>query len=553
MIDRYICGIRLWGLVLAASLLASGTASAQMAISPIIVETKAYPGGVKTFQVTVANIGKVPLEINVRVSAMAVLPGGMPVETEKAERSCKDWIKVTPGKFTLKPKEGKKLVCQARVPKGVGGGYYAILSCHGIPASGEVDAPVGPGVGAGINLTHRALVPVMLVIPAPQVQAIIDAAPPIIEARKGSGELTLGIPVRNRGNIHCRMAGEVEVRSEAGQLIKKFSLEAGRGFILPMHERLFRGDLRVSLPDGAYLAHIRLKSQGAKPMQNVFPFYVRQGQPKVATLTDELRAKLKKQSAGFAIFPPQALVTLSAGGRRTHAVELVNLTKESLELRASLVEWFRDPVGRDLVSSDKPSHDHSGRDWATLREETMTLRPLSRQRVIVTISPPKTAVGERYLALTFDRVDVQLDASPIGRARRSARLRLWVQGTGEEKAAIAAFEVNRKADGTMEFVARCRNTGDMSIQPEASFAIQREDGNSIGKVAPMTQPAIVQAGGEGIIKAYWPRVLSPGTYRGELTLRYSGNKPPIVRRIEFSVPPLPTTQPAAKEPPEGKE
>lgn len=551
MSDRQIRPIRSGGLGFVFSLVLCAPAFAQMAITPIIIETRAHAGGVRTFAVSISNTGKQPLECTVRVSAMAVLAGGLPVEVEEAPRSCKDWITVKPAKFTLKLKEGKRLVCQVRVPKKTGGGYYAIISCHGVPQETAGPEAVRPGVGAGIRFTHRVLVPVMLTVPAPRMRAIIEAAKPIINVDKGGRSYTLHLPVRNRGNIHMRMGGTVEVRSEADQLIKKFELAAGRGFILPAHERLFQSKLRVSLPDGAYLAKIRLEAKGAAPMQNAFGFYIKDGRPTVAELTEELKAALMKQSAGFTVTPVQMLVALPAGGNRTRAVELVNLTRKAIQLRASLVEWYRTPGGRDLASAGKPPHGRSGRDWVKLREKQITLRPRSRQRVPVIVSLPKTAEGEAYAAVTFDRADVQLDASPAGRARRSAMLRLWAQGTGTESAKVTAFEATRRPNGALVLTVRFKNTGSLSIGPEPRFSIEDSDGRTVGKPMPPATPPAVQAGGEGIVSAEWPRVLDPGTYTAQLSLRFSPKMPPITRRTEFVVfvpaeaATRPTTKPAA--------
>ncbi len=513
-----------------------GSAPGQMAITPIIIETEAHPGGVKTFFVNIVNNGKNLLECAVRISAMAVEAGGLPYEVAEAPRSAKDWVTVQPEKFTIAPKEGKRLICTVRVPKEAGGGYYAIVSCHGIPQEGGAEAPAEKGVGAGIRLTHRALVPVLLTVPAPRMEAVIDAAKPIIKLEQGGRSYALQLPVRNRGNIHTRMAGTVEVRSDADQLIEKFELEAGRGFILPMHERLFTSRLKVSLPDGVYVARVRLDAKGGTPMQNAFPFFVKDGRPTVAELTDELKAALLKQSAGFTVTPSQMLLALRPGGRRMQAVELVNMTRQEIAVQASLVEWCRTPDGHDLAAEAKPPHGRSAREWVSLRDKEIKLRPLSRQRVPVTVDLPKSAEGEVYAAVSFDRKDVQLDASPAGRARRSSMLRVWAEGTGACAAEIASFQAVRKPNGVVAIALRFKNAGSLSIEPEVDFSIEDADGRSAGKPVPMAPPQAVQAGGECLVLAEWARVLDPGTYTVYGSLRFSPKDPPIIRRTSVVVP-----------------
>jgi len=510
---------------------------AQFTVSPIIIELTGYPGGLRTFTFSVGNTGEEPLDCTIGVSAMAVMGGGMPVEVEDAPRSCKDWITVTPETFRLAPKDGIRLVCHVRVPRNTGGGYYAIISCHGVPMRGSDERAAASGVGGAIQFSHRSLVPVLLTIPAPQMQAVIDAAQPLIsEIKQGKG-YEFDLPVRNRGNVHARMTGTVEVRSEAEQLVDRFELEAGRGFILPDHERLFKNRGTVNLPDGVYLMRVRLEAQGsARPMQNAFPFYVKEGRPQVAEITDELRAKLQKQSAGFIVSPAQMQVSLRPGGSRSQAVELVNLTRDTIDLQASLMEWYRGADSNDLITESAALHGRSARDAVTLREQAIQLRPLSRCRVPITVALPKEAAGERYAALTFDRADVQLDASPAGRVRRSTMVRIYAEGTGQIIGEIMRFEATPQPNGAIDLTMQFRNTGNVGFTPEVSFRIVDEYDSPIGKVTPAMAPLLTQAGCEAVVSAEWSKVLDPGQYTAEATFRASQNKPPLVERAKFVVP-----------------
>lgn len=531
-------------LVFVLSQVVSTTAFGQLTVSPIIIELRAYPGGLRTFTFSIGNTGKEPLECTIRVSAMTVSGGGLPVEVEDAPRSCKDWITVEPDTFRLAPMEGKRLVCRVRPPRETAGGYYAIISCHGAPQRGGDERTAESGVGAAIKFSHRALVPVLLTIPAAQLRAIIEAGNAIITRGRGANGYTLEIPVRNRGNIHTRMGGTIQIHSEAGQLIDKFELAAGRGFILPQHERLFTGKVPMNLPDGVYVARARLEAEhSGQPMRNAFTFYISDGQPAVAEITDELRAKLEAQSVGFTVVPPQMLVALRPGARRSQAVELINLTKDTIPVRASLMEWHRKPDGQDLISNEKPSHGRSGKASMDLHQYEIELRPLSRRRIPVIVALPKEATGEEYAAVTFDRADVQPDALPGNRVRRSVLFRAYAQGTGTASADITHFEATRKPNGAIDLSVRFHNTGDVSIVPEATFKIADENGKSVGKIKPTLVPPFVQAGCEGVILSEWSRVLDAGNYTAELTFRAARNKPPVTKRTEFVVPKVSESQP----------
>jgi hypothetical protein len=420
------------------------------------------------------------------------------------------------------------------VPKDTEGGYYAILSCQGIPGVGAEAEPGGEGVSGTIKLRHRGLVPILVTIPGPKVQAVLDVAKPIVTAGAGGRGFKFEVPVRNRGNIHTRVAGSVEFRSESGELVTRFDIESGRGFVLPMHERLFEGQVPVNLPDGIYIATMRMGPQGQAPMRNVFPFYLSSGKAVIEEANDELKAKLLKASAGFMISAAQIDAVVEPGGTQTKAVELTNLTREPINLNLSVVEWLR-----------------------------IVLRPLIRQRIPLTVMMPKDARGERYAAVLFDREDVKLDASPAGQARRSVALRLCAKGTGAPEAEIVEVKSEREPSGTLRVVARVRNTGDVSIEPEARVNISNA-GGLVAALAPASA-APVQAGAEAEIAVRWDRVLAPGEYTAVVSVQYAEKKPAISRGARFVVPkpgevdtrpatgPLsqPSTNPAPATPPGG--
>jgi len=389
----------------------------------------------------------------------------------------------------------------------------------------------------GIRFRHRQIVPILLTVPGPNMSAIIDAAEPVMAQGMGSTGYTLELPLRNRGNIHARIHGTADIQSEAGQLVEKFDLVSGRGFLLPEHERVFTSKGKINLSDGAYVAHFRLDLKNTRrPMEKAFSFYVQNGVPKVADLTDELRTKIKKQAAGFIVTPSNVMLSVRPGGRRTETVELVNLTKDMLRVLARPAEWYRTPEGQDLVAFEAAPHGHSGTSVLKIHQPAIELPPRGRRRVPVMVEVPRGATGERYAAICFDRPDIGLDQSPEGRARRSTTVGIRAEGTGEIDAEIASFEAKRNTKGALDLDVRYRNTGEKSFVPEISFTIRNGVNDVIDKVRITEQPPFVQAGGEGVLYREWAKVAEPGEYSAEATLRYDPNKPPLVKRTDFVVP-----------------
>jgi hypothetical protein len=388
---------------------------------------------------------------------------------------------------------------------------------------------------------------VLLTVPAGRSKAKIDAAQPRLKTNNRGSGYSLIVPVRNRGNIHTRMDGSVEVRSEAGQKLERFELAAGRGFLLPGHERLFRSKGELNLPDGLYVARVRLVPEKfRRPMQKEFAFHIRDGEPSFGEVSEELRNKMRRQTAGFAVSPPKLAVRARAGSRRMQAVKLINLTDESLRLKAHVLEWTRTADARDLVMEKEPPHGRSAAGGLKLRTKELTLRPRGRRRVPLTVALPRDMEGERYAAVCFDRTDLKLEASPAGRARRSALVRVLSQGTGKTSAEIAEFTATRLANGAVNLEVRLKNSGNLTVQPDARFYIDDEHGDAAGRIAPGTRPSPILAGGEGVVSALWDKVLDPGEYTARVSLRYSPQEPPLTARTGLVIPSAQTARTTEK-------
>jgi hypothetical protein len=508
----------------------------QLSVIPSIVELNSYPGALRTFTINVDNTGELSLSCTMKVSAMKLVEG-MPVEADDSSRSCKNWISVKQESFKLKPKGGQQIVCRLQAPpKDVVGGYYAIISCLGIPETNQNQDLNKSGVSSSINFSYKVLSAIMLTVPGPNLKAIIEAGIPMLETGEGGKGYTIKLPLRNLGNIHTRMSGTAEIRSEAGQLVETFTMGSGRGFILPEHERLFTSKGLVNLSDGLYTANITLNTEKSnQPMKNSFQFYVKDGQLILGNPNDEQKSQIEKESAGFIVSTPQLNVEMPAGGRRTQSVELVNLTKNVLKVKATPMEWYRSPEGHDVIMSDQPSHNRSAKDMILLLQNEIELRPMGKQKLIMTVSIPKGIDGEYYASVAFDRADIQLDNSPQSLIRRSVMLSTSAQGTGKRNAEIREFTANPKPNGAFTFTMRFKNIGGLSIDPDVSFTLTDEKGDEVGKIVPTQHPPFIQAGGEGIINADWLKVLNPGLYTVQAVFRFDPNQPPITQRASFAV------------------
>lgn len=520
------------------SLLMCAVAEGQISVAPLILDDiTVFPGSVKSIFLVVGNTAKSTQDCTVSVSGMRIAEGGLPSLADDAPRSCADWITVRPATFTLSPGQGKRIVLQLRVPHGTVGGYYALISCT---ATGQEagDAEAQGRLQAGIRFRYRNLVPFLLAVPGSNMQAIIDGAAPMFSKVPDGDGYTIKLALRNRGNTHARITGSFDIRTESGRSLEKFEMASGRGLLLPEHERVFESKSNLNLADGVYRAQVRLElDKSSRPMQKAFSFYVEKGQPRVAEISDELRTKLASQSSGFIVTPRQITMASRPGGRRTEAVVVVNLTENELTLMARTGEWLRTPSNTDLIPDGTPAHKRSGLNFLTLRKPEVVLPANGRRRVPLLASIPSNATGEVYAALYFDRRDRELDQTPQARMRRGATIRIQAEGTGQRDAELTVFEAKRDTKGAIIFNVQYRNTGDLSFTPEAVFIIREEGSNdTVERIRAKIPVSYVQAGGEGVLKQEWAKIVDPGKYTAELTFRFDQNKPPLVKRTDFVVP-----------------
>jgi hypothetical protein len=509
----------------------------QLSVSPTIIETKAYPGGLQRFTVTISNMHTEILDCKIEVAALRVAEGGLPVAVDDAPRSCRDWLNVSPREFSLNVKQGRRLICQVRPPRNTGGGYYAIIICTAKPRTVATTTAVGrEKLKVGIRFSYRTMIPILLTVPGAGIRSMIDAARPQITWNDQQPGYTFKLPVRNRGNMHTRMLGEAEIRSEAGQSLEKFALQAGRGLLLPGHERLFTSKSSINIPDGVYNLRLTLTAEKrSRPMKAEFSFHIKDGTPSVAKLSSEQQTALQARSSAFVLSPPQVDIRIPPGSRRTQAVEISNLSRQPINVRAAPLEWVRNPETGDAVIAATPFHQRSGSPLISLPRSEFTLRPLAKSRIPINVALPREAVGEYYAALCFDRADIELDASPSGRLRRSVLIRM-ISGKGSQYGMeVEKLTATRKPSGVVEILLRYKNTSNVGMTPEVEFIIRDSQKKIVGRKRTQETLAFTQAGGEGVASIEWTQVLAPGSYTVEAAARYDPNNPPLTSRADFII------------------
>lgn len=498
---------RLW-LALSAGLIWTTRASAQLAVSPVIVDTMMAPGTSRVLDVKVANSSTTALNCSVTLHHMDVVEAGRPVVSDSDARSCRDWIEVKEPAFALPPSQSRRLSFSVKVPRGISGGYYAMLGVSAVPA--DIAEPDAQPTGARIRLSYLNYVPILLTIPGPTMKAILDPQPPTVTA-KPDGGLDVAVAVRNKGTLHARLEGAIEFRSETGLLLDRVPLSSG--YLLPDHERTYaaRGDVR--LPDGSYQLVIAMGIKGQSAVsRTAVPVILRAGQAILRELTETERDAFRATALGFIVGPRLLGVRLPPGSSRTLYAELVNTTSEKMVLQATGVEWVRNPAGADECSDEAPLHHRSLKPRLELRQPIVELPPRSQRRVPISIALPKDSTGELYAAVQFERVDRPGLPAPQARARRSVLLQVYAEKTAQPAVNIDAFTATPNLRSGIDLVLRVTNTGNVSLSPVVSVTITDDRGQQVDTIN-LPPGSLIQAGMGAVLQAQCTKALAVGVHR----------------------------------------
>jgi len=514
----------------------SPTCFANLSVAPQIIESEVRPGVPGAFKIDVGNSSETQLDCSVAVSSLAVTSNGFPMRVEKAERSCQSWVAVDPVAFRLEPRTRKEISLSARVPSDASGGYYCLLTIDANPPKQTDDQQTG-GVSGAISFSFRSSVVVLLVVPTGRLKSALKPGDLTFNQISDSGAYEMRLPIRNVGNIHARVVGSVQVRSEDGQAVREVPFAAGRGIILPDNERIFVNKSDIVLPDGIYLARIRLEEAHSKRrVQHDYPFHVRDGVPSIAPLTDDIRQLLLRHTLGFAVSTTQVAVEAKPGARKTQAVQLINMTKEKIPIKAVYSNWVRNASGEDLVTILDSTPTES---LLSLRQSEFELPPLGKRQVPLVVALPKDKVGETFAAVTFNRPDRPLGNTPHECARRSVLVRMIPSGTLSPAGEITALTSSRRPTGVLDFKTSIKNTGNSSWEPEIILDIMGKNGQSAGRVYGKSEQMFrILPGGSANFTLSYDQILEAGTYTAQLMLRFDPNKPAITKDAKFEVPPF---------------
>lgn len=238
-----------WGAAFFALAALSLKAQIFFGITPIRVELKAKPGSQITDLFYVRNNSSEPVRIRVYVENWQLREDGTPlfIGQQPTNYSCRDWIKVNPPDFRLKPGEIRTVRFTVSVPaEAEPAGYHAAVSFENVAETASETKQ------SRVGFIGKIAAAVYVVVGKVEPQGSIED---IIWETKGETQM-IKLKISNQGKTHFRLKGEVILRTLDGKKVTTLLIPDEP--VLPESERFVSIELKEKLETGNYKAEVKL-------------------------------------------------------------------------------------------------------------------------------------------------------------------------------------------------------------------------------------------------------------------------------------------------------
>jgi len=523
---------------------------AVMQLMPPIQEVKVQRGYKGTFTITVRNIGDEDVPSRFSTHDLDITVEGLPFIADSAsERGCGLWIELEPTESIIKAHESLELQGTITVPRTAEGGYYALIKGTfvgiTIPLSGEeVDIK-----GSKIGLESQAVVALLLTIPSSRNKPVLVPDTLFVYPRGEEDESDRGfdvdfgtkkgwkviMPVRNEGNIHTRVSGQVSVWSEGGTRIGSAPFQAGRGYVLPGKTRNLTATGETAISDGYYMLRIGLQTSERSSMSNSFAFAVYEGEVYPGAISDEIAELIKASSPGFSLREPFKQQKISPGGTSYLAVQMRNTVRDTLTLIPRKVDWNLNPFGQTTLGNEDEIQPRSCTPWIEFLQDEIVLPPGRATSFRLKVNSPPDASGEYYSAIVFDPDSSRPDLPAEFMAGRTQLLAVTTPRGVHDSIVVDSIKVKKETAPELtlqRFLFRIRNTGNAHCFATGSMSMEKEVAKGVYEPVGTAQDfgdrqTYLLPGGERTFEIDIPN-MEKGQYRAILAVNYKAETQPVV-------------------------
>ena len=201
-----------------------------LVLEPPQVDLKCVPGSTRTAVIKVENASEDAVTIQATAAIPPSLKGVAFGELKGPELSCAKWVRISPGKFTLRGgrKQNVRVIAKMPKDKATRSNYYGLL---------VLKASYRDGQSAGTS-TSLVTIANAKVEPAPAAQ--IDK---FTLAGGDASTYIIGVKAANVGSVHFLPRSRATLLGSMGQIVNETILSGEPGIMLPLDLRSFAGQM----------------------------------------------------------------------------------------------------------------------------------------------------------------------------------------------------------------------------------------------------------------------------------------------------------------------
>ena len=228
-------------------------------ISPTIVEVNGEKGKSYTVELKLTNVTASDLTFDSMVNDFSAkdetgTPSVNLDTTKPSTASIREWVNVI-GSFTLKARETRIVSTTLRIPiNAEPGGHYGVIRFSGRTPELE-GSGVGTSASAGTLMLVRVAGAVDEKLDLLTFQTTLDGNP---TGFFEYGPITFAARFENKGNVHVKPIGQIEIRNIFGNKVDTLEVNADKGNVLPLSIRRFDSTLDKRWMFGPYTADISI-------------------------------------------------------------------------------------------------------------------------------------------------------------------------------------------------------------------------------------------------------------------------------------------------------
>jgi hypothetical protein len=505
-----------------------------------INDIRLRPGSTSMIELSISNFDEETVSCEMKAFDMGIdLSGTTFVDSTEHYRGCADWITFIPNSFKLPP-DGKQIVkCKIISPVRTSGGYYGLLCCTVSPHS-----TINVNKGVGLPIGMRIFSALLLSIDSPHNTAkfqIQDIKLSIGENQTADKFRTiknwlLDVSIHNLGNVHDKVLARATILDINNRVVERSKLTAGEGFVFPGHERTFSAKGKKELINGVYGLHVEVYSSKFKQLGEISTqFAVNNDQIIKEAITPEMENIISAIRPHFTLEPTELNFKIVPGAKNTKAVQITNLTGDTLGIRADLSCWEQNAAGEITLISDSALMK-SFDQWINIEPKSFVLQPRQHKTLKIICAMPKGSSGEYYPAVILNSINKQLSQEPEFVLTRTVILSTSLKGTETYGINITNFSTKYSNSSGTEFCVDIKNNGNISCRPEITIMVSDSKGSSISDPINISgDNSFVIANRARTFRYVWPRALEKGKYIATLNCQFADGNNPVREIFPFMV------------------